>query len=85
MRGSTIGSDKRNTSGGEVLERVVGKCPVVELKIERVTVSCLLDMGRQVSTVSEGFFRENCGEDEDMLSMSVWLKITAANGLDISK
>ena len=46
--------------------------------------SCLLDTGSQVSTLSEGFFWNNLGrKDGDMLSTSGWLKLTAANGLDI--
>ncbi|XP_058632049.1 uncharacterized protein LOC131540807 [Onychostoma macrolepis] len=38
----------------------------------------------QVSTISESFFQQHLGgDDEDMLSTAGWLKITAANGLDI--
>lgn len=74
MRRSTIGSNKRNTISNEVLERAVGKCPVVELMIGGMKVSCLLDTGSQVKT---------CGKDKYMLSIAGWLKLTAANGLDI--
>lgn len=50
----------------------------------RVAANCLLDTGSQVSTIHESFFRELLlGEVEDMLSTAGWLKITAANGLDI--
>ncbi len=49
-----------------------------------MSAACLLDTGSQVSTVSERFFREHLfGEDKDILSTAGWLKITAANGLDI--
>lgn len=47
-------------------------------------MSCLLDTGSQVSTITEHFFKEHlAGEDKDMLPTSGWLRITAANGLDI--
>lgn len=49
-----------------------------------MSAACLLDTGSQVSTISESFFRDYLfGEDKDMLSTTGWLKITAANGLDI--
>ncbi|KAL1007184.1 hypothetical protein UPYG_G00083180 [Umbra pygmaea] len=54
------------------------------LKIGGVSATCLLDTGSQVSTITESFFREHLsGADDDMLSTAGWLKITAANGLDI--
>ncbi|KAJ8008775.1 hypothetical protein DPEC_G00081920 [Dallia pectoralis] len=82
---SHIPGSKSDTPSKEVLlERAVGTCPVVEIKISGVVVSCLLDTGSQVSTLSERFFRQCLGgEDADMLSTSGWLKLTAANGLDI--
>ncbi len=62
----------------------MGKCPVSNLKIKGVSAACLLDTGSQISTVSEHFFKEHLfGEDKDMLLTAGWLKITAANGLDI--
>ncbi len=84
MRGQSIGSNSVDTSRDRLLERAVGKCPVSNLKINGVSAACLLDTGSQFSTVSECFFREHLfGEDKDMLSTAGWLKITAANGLDI--
>ncbi len=57
---------------------------MVDLKVRGVQVSCLLDTGSQVSTITEAFFREYLfGNESDVLSTSGWLKITAANGLDI--
>ncbi len=78
------GSPPEGTSRDRFLERAVGTCPMVDLKIRGVLVSCLLDTGSQVSTITEGFFREHLfGNESDVLSTSGWLKITAANGLDI--
>lgn len=84
VRGQSIGSTNMDTSRDRLLERAVGKCPVANLSINGVSVACLLDTGSQVSTISESFFREHLsGEDEDILSTAGWLKLTAANGLDI--
>jgi hypothetical protein len=54
------------------------------LKLRGVTVSCLHDTGSQVSTISEDSFREHLAlEGENVHPAFEWLKITAANGLDI--
>lgn len=83
MRGETIGSSDI-TSRNRLLERAVGKCPIVEIKIKGVNTSCLLDTGSQVSTLTESFFRDSLSDhSQQMLSTSGWLKLTAANGLDI--
>ncbi|KAL0147914.1 hypothetical protein M9458_056791, partial [Cirrhinus mrigala] len=85
MRGESFGSTSADSSRDRLLEHAVGKCPVGNLKINGVSAACLLDTGSQVSTISESFFREHLfGEDKDILSMAGWLRITAANGLDIS-
>ncbi|KAL0151937.1 hypothetical protein M9458_052744 [Cirrhinus mrigala] len=83
-QGVVSGSPPEGTSRDRFLERAVGTCPMVDLKIRGVLVSCLLDTGSQVSTIIEGFFREHFfGNESYVLSTSGWLKITAANGLDI--
>lgn len=79
IRGQPVDSSQE-----ELLKRAVGTCPQVDIKVLGVEVSCLLDTGSQVSTISESFFRQHLGgDDEDMLSTAGWLKLTAANGLDI--
>lgn len=84
MRGQSVGSTPKDSDRDRLLKHAVGRCPVVDLKIGGVSVSCLLDTGSQVSTISEHFFKEHlAGVASDMLSTSGWLKITAANGLDI--
>ena len=83
IRGQNAGS-KISPSHDQLLQRAVGTCPMVEIRVGGVSVPCLLDTGSQVSTITEEFFRKHLGgEDEDMLSTSGWLKLTAANGLDI--
>lgn len=79
IRGQPVDSNQ-----DELLKRAVGTCPQVDIKVLGVEVSCLLDTGSQVSTISESFFRQHLGgDDEDMLTTAGWLKLTAANGLDI--
>lgn len=74
MRGRSIGSTPSDSYRNRLLQHAVGRCPVVDLKIGGVGVSCLLDMGSQVSTITEHFFKEHlAGEDEDILSTSGWL------------
>ncbi len=83
-QGVVSGSPPEGTCRDRFLERAVGMCPMVDLKIRGVLVSCLLDTGSQVSTITEAFFREHLfGNESDVLSTSDWLQITAANGLDI--
>lgn len=56
-QGVVSGLPPEGTSRDRFLERAVGTCPMVDLKIKGVPVSCLLDTGSQVSTITEEFFR----------------------------
>ncbi|KAI5609495.1 hypothetical protein C0J50_9467, partial [Silurus asotus] len=60
-----------------------GDCLVVDVKIAGVRTKCLLDTGSEVSTISESHFKEHFGEQKLKLSSACWVKLTAANGLDI--
>lgn len=60
-----------------------GDCLVVDVKIAGVGTKCLLDTGSEVSTISESHFKEHFGEQKLKLSSACWVKLTAANGLDI--
>ena len=54
------------------------------MNIEGVPVSCLLDSGSEVSTITEEFFNTHFKpKGLELLSTSGWLKLTAANGLEI--
>lgn len=56
----------------------------VEGKLWRVVVPCLLYTCSQVSTISEKFFKEYLAEKwEDIHPTFMWLKITAASGLEL--
>lgn len=60
-----------------------GDCLAIEVKIAGVKTKCLLDTGSEVSTISESHFRQHFGEQKLKLSSACWVKLTAANGLDI--
>lgn len=84
IRGSNTDSVKTPISQDRLLARAVGTCPTVDINIHGVVTSSLLDTGSQVSTITEQFFRQHLGgEDNDMLATTGWLRLTAANGLDI--
>ncbi len=54
------------------------------MKLQGVTIPYLLDTSSQVSTISESFFREHwSGKERTIHPAFEWLKITAANRLDI--
>lgn len=83
MRGKSEGSNKPPTKK-QFLEKAVGQCPEVSVKIGDVSFRCLLDTGSNVSTMTEDFFRNHLhGEDGDMYCTAKWLKITAANKLPL--
>ena len=84
MQGHISDSTKCELTREQVIERAIGKCPVVNVKLGNTAASCLLDTGSQVSTITDEFFRKHLlGNEDIMLSTSGWLKITAANGLEI--
>ena len=66
----------------EVFDKAVGQCPVVGVKIGGIPVSALVDTGSEVTTITENFFNKYFSQ-QGLLSTNTWLKLTAANGLDI--
>ena len=71
------------SKGGSLLSRLVGKCPVVDVCLGGAEVTCLLDTGAQVSTLTESFYRENLSDLSSLEDVSQFIKISAANGLEI--
>ena len=57
---------------------------MVTVKMGDVEVTCLIDTGSQVNTVTESFFREYIARNNRELESCGWLKLTAANGLEIT-
>ena len=65
-----------------VMEKVIGKCPVVEVGMDGCSVKCLLDTGAEVSTITEKFFRKHLLPRGHMMKdITGCITITAANGL----
>lgn len=82
-RGGT-GSPTKTLDRSANLERAVEESRTVEVKLQGVSVTCLLDSGSQVSTISKSFSREHLSDKGENINLAFeWLKTTAANGLDL--
>ena len=82
--GAHTSSPVKVPSRDDVFIRAVGKCPIANVKLGGVLVPCLLDSGFEVSTITESFFNENVrSKGKNLLSISGWLTLTAANELNI--
>ena len=57
--------------------------PIIEIKISDINISCILDTGSMVSTISESFFNKFLKSKFELHPDQSWLKLRAANGLDI--
>ncbi len=68
---------------GTLKESAFGDCLTVDVKIARVPTKCLLDTGSELTTISESHFKQHFGGQEIQLSSANWVRLTAANGLDI--
>ena len=69
------------TVSEKVFEKAIGVCPQTMISIEGVVVQCLVDTGAEISTITESFFNNHLRRD--LVDVSGYLKITAANGLQI--
>lgn len=68
----------------DVASGLVAPCLTIDVVIGGVNVSCLMDTGSMVSTMTESFFRQQFGRwDQDRLRACNWLQLRAANGLAI--
>lgn len=68
----------------KVAARLIGQCPVVQVRIGGVQVPALLDTGSMVTTVTQAFFEKHLKpQTAEQLKACNWLQLTAANGLDI--
>ena len=65
-------------------DKAVGECPNVDVRINgQISIVCLVDSGSQVSAISESCYNELLNQEPPIVDTSKWLKVTAANGLDI--
>lgn len=66
------------------MSALVGKCPVVEVKMGELVVPSLLDTGSMVTTITDSFFRQHFGHLTDaQLRDCAWLDLRAGNGLEL--
>ena len=72
------------SKSGSTLNNLIGQCPTSSISINGQQVKCILDSGAEVSTVTESFYRKHlCPEQCPVSDSSSWMKVSAANGLDI--
>ena len=72
--------DVRNSKQNRI-KKTVGKCPVVNVIIGDVSCTCIIDSGSEVTTITESFYRQHLANSD--LQNSNWIRLVAANGLDI--
>ena len=73
---------KSEAPPAEIVDRVIGTCPSVDVVMDGVVVPCLLDTGSMVTMITESFFKENF-KFAELKQSSSWLTLLAANGLEI--
>lgn len=67
------------------VSKLVSSCPHLQVNMGGIEVSCLLDTGFMVSTVTESFFNQHFALwGQEKLQTWYWLQLRAANELAIS-
>ena len=79
----TTGVQSAKEEGSEVLHKAIGRCPELMVQIGKADIRCLLDTGAQVSTITEACFNQYFGDEERLVDVARYIRITAANGLGI--
>lgn len=64
-------------------KKAFGDCLTVEVSIAGVKTKCLLDTGSEVTTITDSYFRKHFKDGQPSLSGATWVRLTAANGLEI--
>ncbi len=80
--GEKVDSDRVDRDGPGL--NLMSSCPHLVVAMGGVPVSCLVDTGSMVSTITESGFREYFEPwDQERLKTCQWLQLGAANGLSI--
>ena len=82
VESQTQAAGKERGSSKKQATKTVGHCPTVTICIGGKEVTCLLDTGSMVTTVTEDFFRKNLQDKCDMMNSSFYC-LKAANGIDL--
>lgn len=81
--GASIGSNDPWSRLGDAA-KLISACPHIDVEMDGVPASCLVDTGSMVTTITESFFRKNFEPwGEDRLRACHWLELKATNGLAI--
>ena len=72
------------SNGSSLVNKSVGHSPIVQIKIADIIIPCILDTGSMISTISETFFYKALQSKFDLHPDQGWLRLRAANELDIS-
>ena len=67
---------------GSIVSKAIGECPEVTACLAGREVCCLIDMGAQVSTITESLFSEHFAQ-RDLVDVSTVIKIKGSYGLNI--
>lgn len=68
----------------EKKDHLIGQCPVVQVEIQGVKTSCLIDTGSQVTTLTESYFKKHFETEGPMVYPPIQkFNLVAANGLVI--
>ncbi|KAI0216873.1 hypothetical protein LSAT2_031175 [Lamellibrachia satsuma] len=59
-----------------LMEKAIGKCPVAEVKVSGQSANGLLDTGAEVSTITEGYFRNHLlPRGQTLKDITGWLQM----------
>ena len=56
---------------------------MVTVNIEGKPISCLIDTGSQVSTITESYFRDLLKSEPKLIDVTKWMRVSGANHLPI--
>jgi hypothetical protein len=67
----------------QIITNAVAPCPVTTVMVNGKPIKCLIDTGSEVSTLTESWYKSLKADDEDILDTTGWMKIHAANELQV--
>ena len=83
MQSPTLVGNISDSKSENVLQRTIGKCPVVTAKFGNTDVTCLVDSGSMVSSVTESFYRKYIESTGSVIKTDMKLNLKGANGLSV--
>ena len=70
-------------SSGSTLERMVGGCQEATIIVMGAEVRCLLDIGAQVSTLTESYYQQYMESNVKLVHISNIMRVNSSEGLDV--